>query len=501
MFWKGFNEQKMKKRWTLLIIVAMVIISAIWIIIRGNTYIFKEKINKNVVNDISQIDLSIENDLSDDEVIKITEKNIEDDYLVLNLEAVKKGKVDIVLRYSNGQVVIVPVYVHDFNIISIRTFFGDSRGSVIIPIFIELILCYVLFNIIKKYNESMNNNIYQYKNILYMGLIIFLIFCILNQLIIIIEFNGLDYAVEGTIDIANFISFLVLPVAFVVSIFVTISNIVLLKREGMNYRNALGIILGVFLCFLTISPDILYNMLYSVTWIDIHNEQGIGTYIYLFVEAMIYMIAAYIECILMGTIILGVKAAKRIPNFDKDYIIILGCKIKKDGTLTNLLKGRTDRAIEFSKMQLEKNGKQITFVPSGGKGNDEVVAEGVAIKNYLLEQGIDEKDILLESNSKNTYENVKYSYALIKKQKENANIAFSTTNYHVFRAGVIATDQNITIEGIGAKTKQYFWINAFIREFIATLYSEKKKHLLILAIISISELIMIGLLYFSNNIH
>ena len=66
----------MKKKWTLLVIVAMVIISAIWIIIRGNTYIFKEKINKNVVNDISQIDLSIENDLSDDEVIKITEKKI-----------------------------------------------------------------------------------------------------------------------------------------------------------------------------------------------------------------------------------------------------------------------------------------------------------------------------------------------------------------------------------------------------------------------------------------
>ena len=491
----------MKKNWTLLVIVAMVIISAIRIIIRGNTYILKEKINNSVVNDISQIDLSIENDLSDDEVIKITEKNIEDDYLVLKLEAVNKGKVDIVLGYSNGQVVIIPVYVHDFNIISIRTYFGDSRGSVIIPIFTELILCFVLFNIIKKYNEGMNNNIYQYKNILYMGLIIFLIFCILNQLIIIIEFHGLDYAVEGTIDIANFISFLVLPVAFVVSIFVTISNMVLLKREGVNYRNALGMILGVFLCFLTISPDILYNMLYSSTWIDIHNEQGIGTYIYLFVEAMIYMIAAYIECILIGTIILSVKAAKKIPRFDKDYIIILGCKIKKDGTPTNLLKGRTDRAIEFSKMRLEKTGKQITFVPSGGKGNDEVVAEGVAIKNYLLEQGIDEKEILLESNSKNTFENIKYSYALIKEQKENANIAFSTTNYHVFRAGVIATDQSINIEGIGAKTKSYFWINAFIREFIATLYSERKKHFLILVITAITELIMIGLLYFSNIIH
>ncbi len=491
----------MDKKWTLLIIVAMIVISVFWIIIRGNTYTIKEWVNKNIVGDINQVDITIENDRSDDEVIKITDKKIEDDYLILKIKAVKKGKVNIVVRYTDEQGVIIPVYVHNFNIISVRTYFGDSRGSVIIPIFIELILVYILFFIIKKYKENMSINIYQYKNILYMGLIIFLIFCLLNQLIIIIKFKGLDYAVKRTMDIANFISFWVLPVAFVVSILVTISNIVLLKREGMNYKNTLGIILGVFLCFLTISPEILYNTLYSATWIDIHNEQGIGTYIYLFVETTIYVIASYIECILMGTIILSVKAAKKIPNFDKDYIIILGCKIKKDGTLTNLLKGRTDRAIEFSKMQLGNNGKQIIFVPSGGKGNDEVVAEGAAIKNYLLEQGIDEKNVLLESNSKNTFENIKYSYELIKEQKENANIAFSTTNYHVFRAGVIATDQNITVEGIGAKTKQYFWINAFIREFIATLYSEKKKHLLILAIISISELIMIGLLYFSNNIH
>ena len=71
----------------------------------------------------------------------------------------------------------------------------------------------------------------------------------------------------------------------------------------------------------------------------------------------------------------------------------------------------------------------------------------------------------------------------------------------MFRAGVIATDQSINIEGIGAKTKSYFWINAFIREFIATLYSERKKHFLILVITAITELIMIGLLYFSNIIH
>ena len=42
-----------------------------------------------------------------------------------------------------------------------------------------------------------------------------------------------------------------------------------------------------------------------------------------------------------------------IPEFDIDYVIILGCKIGSDGSLTPLLKGRVDKAIEFSKMQKE----------------------------------------------------------------------------------------------------------------------------------------------------
>lgn len=39
------------------------------------------------------------------------------------------------------------------------------------------------------------------------------------------------------------------------------------------------------------------------------------------------------------------------------------------------------------------------------------------------------------------------------------------------------------MEGIGAKTKRYFWINAFIREYIATLHYEKKNHIKALLLI------------------
>lgn len=163
-----------------------------------------------------------------------------------------------------------------------------------------------------------------------------------------------------------------------------------------------------------------------------------------------------------------------------------------------MLKGRVDKALEFRNKQLKETGKDLIFIPSGGQGNDEIISEAEAMKKYLLEQDIKEKNILIENKSKSTYENIKFSTQLIK--NKNANIAFSTTNYHVFRAGLLATELGLILEGIGSKTKAYFWINAFIREFVGTLYSEKKKHLIIFTLILIVLIIMIAITYLANNL-
>ena len=171
-------------------------------------------------------------------------------------------------------------------------------------------------------------------------------------------------------------------------------------------------------------------------------------------------------------------------------VIILGCMIKKDGTLTPLLKSRVDKAIEFANAQKEASGKNIIFIPSGGKGNDEIISEAEAMKNYLLEQGIKKNNIIIENKSKNTLENMKFSYNIIKKQKES-KICFSTTNYHVFRSGVVASSIGMDCEGMGSKTKWYFNINAFIREFIADLVKDKKKHILILILMYVFAIILI----------
>ena len=70
----------------------------------------------------------------------------------------------------------------------------------------------------------------------------------------------------------------------------------------------------------------------------------------------------------------------------------------------------------------------------------------------------------------------------------------------MLRAGLIATEQGLLLEGVGSKTKAYFWVNAFIREFIATLFSEKKKHITIICCIIVLALFMIILQYIATII-
>ena len=479
----------------LILTIVLFIISVVFIILNGDTYTIKRNILPGP-NGIDKWDIEIE----DESIIKCVDKKIKKDVVEFKIESIAEGKTFITISNSeNDNSRLYSIYVHKFGVISFNEYMGNSNGSIIIPISITLLLTYILFLLIITYKKNVKENMYQYKNIAYLGLIVFVLFATISQIKALFNYSGLINTINEIINMYSF-SMILLPVTFVISILVIISNISLIRKEGFNIRNFLGIILGTLLCFSTILPDIIYNALYSATWIDVHNQNGIGLYIYNVVEAIIHVAIAYIECILIGTIIMGIKAARHIPTFDKDAIVILGCQIKKDGSLTNLLKGRVDRAIEFSKLQKEKTNKDIIFVPSGGQGSDEIISESQAIKNYLLEQGIEEENIYIEDQSKNTYENIRFSYNIIKEKIENAKIAFSTTNYHVFRAGCIATEQSCIMEGIGAKTKSYFWINAFIREFIATIFNEKKKHIAVIISIIFATILMILITYLNNNI-
>ena len=480
------------------VLFLLAIVSIMILFIGGNKYTIRQDLY-NSGTKLEDYDFIIE---QENEVIKINNKKIVDNEIVFEIESVNKGRafIDIKNKDDSNLLYSRVVYVHSFGLITEGSYFGKTKYDIVIPIYIVICILMFLLTLIRRYQISLKNNIYQYKNVLYLGLIIFLSIILLQNIFAIINNDGLIGNIERFINSFDFFSFILLPVCFIVSIFVTISNIVLIKKEGFNLRNTLGIMLGLFFCFLTIVPGFIESLMHSSNIIvfDIHNEKGLFVRVVQFLKSSILAIVSYLECVLLGTIILSLKASRHNPNYDKDYVIILGCKIQKDGKLTKLLKGRVDRAIEFATKQKEETGKDIVFIPSGGQGSDEIISEALAMKKYLVENGIKEKNIILEDKSTNTLENFKFSHKLMK--KKDAKIAFSTTNYHVFRSGLLATSLNIKLEGMGAKTKSYFWINAFIREYIATLYYEKKKHLLIILILLIFIFLMVLLVYLSVHI-
>ena len=188
----------------------------------------------------------------------------------------------------------------------------------------------------------------------------------------------------------------------------------------------------------------------------------------------------YFECMLIGTIVADAIAAQYEPKKDKDFIIILGCGLKKDGTPSPLLKGRIDRALAFANKQKNETGKEPTFITSGGKGLDEAISESASMKRYLIDRGVSEEHIIEEDRSADTFENMKFSKEIILKVNPDAKIAFSTTNYHVFRSGIFARRVKMRAVGMGAKTKWYFWPNAAVREFAGLLTNHRRKQALIL---------------------
>lgn len=338
-----------------------------------------------------------------------------------------------------------------------------------------LLLLIITILIFRSYNKMKKENNYSSKMYLLGGLGSFFVINILLFLwdIIIYYKHIFDFKIvlQEMSSLGITIINITMPLMIAESIFLIITNIELNRKEGISKYNMLGILMDIF--FVTFSSIALY----------FSNLEGEFQYqiTILIIDTVIAVSICYYICIFNSAIICSYLATKQKLKYNQDYIIILGCKIKKDGSPTKLLANRINAAIEFEKEQFEKTGKHCFFVTSGGKGYDEIISESLSMKKYLIENGVDEKYILVEDKSSNTYKNIKYSLEVI--NDENANISIATTNYHLFRALVISKYFKDNIGGISGKTKWYFYPNGFIREFIGIVIMDKKKHIIILSLI------------------
>ena len=70
------------------------------------------------------------------------------------------------------------------------------------------------------------------------------------------------------------------------------------------------------------------------------------------------------------------------------------------------------------------------------------------MKDYLMAHGLDESRVILEDKSKDTLENIANALEYIGNDKE---VLVISSNYHVFRAKMIASKAGLEATGLGSK--------------------------------------------------
>ena len=152
------------------------------------------------------------------------------------------------------------------------------------------------------------------------------------------------------------------------------------------------------------------------------------------------------------------------PQTSCSHIIVLGAKV--NGTAPSLsLHERINGAYEYLSTHPE-----TVCVVSGGQGNGELISEAQCMYNELTRMGISQERIWLEAESTSTRENLQFSLALIYDRTGSypTEIGLVSSEYHLYRAGLLAKDFNVTAVGIPATTQ---WlslrINYFLREIAA----------------------------------
>ena len=145
--------------------------------------------------------------------------------------------------------------------------------------------------------------------------------------------------------------------------------------------------------------------------------------------------------LLEGLILLNISKTKdKVGNIDT--MIVLGAKV--NGTeVSNTLKLRLDKAIEYYKKH-----KSVNIIVSGGQGNDENITEALAMKNYLVSNGVNINNIIEENKATTTLENIIYSKKILDNMNNKGKVLIVTSDYHLFRGRLIASILGIENEGL-----------------------------------------------------
>ena len=163
---------------------------------------------------------------------------------------------------------------------------------------------------------------------------------------------------------------------------------------------------------------------------------------------------------------------------DVDCIIVLGCLVRSDGTLSDMLCDRVERGIEVYELMAQKSGAKLLM--SGDHGTVEY-DEVNAMKQYAIEKGIDSKEIFMDHAGFSTYESIYRAKEIFGAER----VVIITQEYHLYRALYIADALGLEAYGVASDQRTYSGqtmrdvreILARNKDFLTSLFKPKPTYL------------------------
>lgn len=130
---------------------------------------------------------------------------------------------------------------------------------------------------------------------------------------------------------------------------------------------------------------------------------------------------------------------------DVDCIIVLGCQVRPDGRLSDMLHDRLTRALE-----LYEKGVAPKLLMSGDHGGPYYNEVG-AMKTFAVENGVSSEDVFMDHAGFSTYETVYRAKEIFQARK----VVIVTQGYHLHRALYIAQQLGLEAYGVASDLRTY----------------------------------------------
>ncbi len=154
------------------------------------------------------------------------------------------------------------------------------------------------------------------------------------------------------------------------------------------------------------------------------------------------VVNSYVKKVGEGRILSAAQAAEMDGV---DCILVLGCQVHADGSLSHMLRDRLTRALELYEM-----GAAPKLLMSGDHGRKEYDEVG-AMKQHAVEHGVPSEAVFMDHAGFSTYETVYRAKEIFKADK----VIIVTQEYHLYRALYIANRLGIDAYGVSSDYHTY----------------------------------------------